>query len=346
MAKKVLRFNKDGKFRILMISDFHEHVTGGRPCRTDRMVEGIEALLAESKPDLVLIGGDQCIEENTFEETKAHMEYMISPILKRGLPWACVFGNHDREMGLSIEEEEKVYESIEGCLNEAGPEEISGVGNYCLEILSSEDNSVAYHIWALDSHAESKRDFVKYLNLPEDTRFVLPKPLHNGSAQGGVMPDQVMWYYGESLKREKRAGKRIPAIMYLHIPIPEFCLVERNPEQCNAKGSKREIVCCPELNSGLFMSCLQRGDVKGIFCGHEHLIDFDGQYCGITLAYDACIGYNMSAHDDLRGGRVIDLTEDGGMETRCIKLMDIMGDKAIRSTEIFEGGCNYFFRVL
>ncbi len=346
MDKKTLRFNENGQFRILMISDFHESVSGGRPCRTDRMVEGIEALLNETNPHMVLIGGDQCIYADTFEETKAHMEYMISPILKRNLPWAAVFGNHDREMGLSIEDEEKVYESISGCLNQAGPEQVSGVGNYCIEILSSEDNSVAYHIWGLDSHAESKRDFVKYLNLPEDTQFVLPKPLCNGSWQGGIMPDQVMWYYNESLKREKQAGKKIPAIMYFHIPIPEYCLVERNPEQCNARGNKREKICCPELNSGLFMAALQRGDVKGMFCGHEHLIDFDGQYCGITLAYDACIGYNMSAHDDLRGGRVIDLCEDGTMETFAVKLMDIMGDKAIRDTSLFEGGCNYFFREL
>ncbi len=346
MSGKVLRFRKDGKFRILMISDFHESVSDGRPCRTDRMVEGIEALLQHTNPDLVLIGGDQCIDANTFDDMKAHMEYMISPILKRKLPWAAVFGNHDREGGHTLEEEERVYETIDGCLNQAGPEEVSGVGNYCIEILSSKDDSVAYHIWALDSHAESKRDFVKYLNLPADTRFVMPRPLHNGSWQGGIMPDQVMWYYNESLKREKKAGKKIPAIMYFHIPIPEYLLVEKNPEECGAKGNKREVVCCPELNSGLFMTCLQRGDVKGMFCGHEHLIDFDGKYCGITLAYDACIGYNMSAHDDLRGGRVIDLTEDGDMETYAVKLMDIMGDKAIRSDELFEGGCNYFFRVL
>ncbi len=341
-----LRFHEDGKFRILMVSDFHEEVSGNRPCRTDRLVEGLEALLAETNPDMVLIGGDQCLIVDTIDEMEAHMRYMISPILKRGLPWATVFGNHDREGNHTLLEEEEAYERIPGCLSQAGPAEVSGVGNYCLEILSSTSNKPAYHIWALDSHAESKRDFVHYLNLPPDTRFVLPTPFGNGSWQGGVMPDQVLWYYTESLRREKEAGTKIPAILYMHIPIPEYCLVERNPEECDAKGNKREKVCCPELNAGLFMTCLQRGDVRGIFCGHEHLIDFDGKYCGITLAYDGCLGYNMSAHDDLRGGRVIDLTEDGGMETWCVKLMDIMGEAAIRDPHFFEGGCKYHFRKL
>ena len=35
-------------------------------------------------------------------------------------------------------------------------------------------------------------------------------------------------------------------------------------------GSKRESPACSELNSGLFYACLERGDVKGIFCGHDH----------------------------------------------------------------------------
>ncbi len=346
MEKPILRFRKDGTFKILMISDFHERCSEGKACCTDMTVAGIDALLDETDPDLVLIGGDQCLDADTFDEMKTHMEYMLSPILRRRLPWAAVFGNHDRECGHTLEEELRVYESIPGCLSEAGPTEVSGVGNYCLEILSSRDDSTAYHIWALDSHAEARRDFVKYLNLPEDTRFVLPHSFNDGSWQGGVMPDQVFWYYGESIRREKEADKKIPAIMYLHIPIPEFLQVARNPEECGAKGNKRESVSCPELNSGLFMSCLQRGDVRGIFCGHEHLIDFDGQYCGVTLGYDGCIGYNMSAHDDLRGGRIIELSEDGGMQTYCIKLMDIMGKRAQRSQDFFEGGCNYHFRFI
>ena len=102
-------------------------------------------------------------------------------------------------------------------------------------------------------------------------------------------------------------------------------------------GTKREDICCSELNSGLFMACLQRGDVKGIFCGHEHLNDFKGEYCGITLAYDSCIGYDMYAHDDLRGGRVIELHEGGGFDTYHIKLMALLSKAAFRNQDVYEG---------
>lgn len=342
MEKQVLRFHADGKFRILMISDFHAYTadSAGFP----KMKAGIEALLEHTRPDLVLLGGDQCMKDETPEQVRAYMMQIMEPVLRRGLPWAHVFGNHDREMGLPLEEEEKVYESIPGCLSEAGPEEISGVGNYCLPILSSASDAVAYHIWALDSHAEF-RDYVARFGLPKDTQFILPNSFGYGRVNSAPMFDQVMWYYQESLRREQAAGRRIPAIMYMHNPILEYCLVARNPEECSAIGNKREDITATELNSGLFMACLQRGDVKGIFCGHEHLCDFQGKYCGVTLALDGSIGYNMSTHDDLRGGRVIDLTEDGGMETHQVRLMEIMGLAAQRNPDFFEGGCNYFFRV-
>ena len=100
------------------------------------------------------------------------------------------------------------------------------------------------------------------------------------------------------------------------------------------------------MNSGLFFACLERGDVKGIFAGHEHINDFQGQYCGITLAYDCCLGYDMSAHDDMRGGRIIDITEDGGMSTRQVRLWDLAGEKCMRNPDFFEGGDKYYIRDL
>ena len=147
-------------------------------------------------------------------------------------------------------------------------------------------------------------------------------------------------------KAEKEAGKKIPAVMFMHIPLPEYLEILRNPEDCGAIGSKRETVGCCEINSGLFAACLQRGDVKGIFFGHEHLCDIQGEYAGIIMAQDAAIGYNMSAHDDLRGGRVIDLFADGSIQTRTVKLIDLMGREAMRRPDYFEGGCKYFIRDL
>jgi len=315
---RTLRFRPDGTFRILMISDFH-----GGTHHNPKLVRGIDALVEYAKPDLVLLGGDQaagrCFDVFDEQTLYDYLAAVLEPIHTRGIPWAHMFGNHDREAGMSNARQQAVYERFPLCLSSAGPEEVSGIGNYCLPVLSSKGGTAAYHIWALDSGREFT-DYIEAFSLPSDEKIILPNCFGDGKVQASPLFDQVMWYYSESARLEKLYGRKIPAIMAMHVPIIEFCLVARNPEECGMTGSKREEVFSSEMNSGLFMACLQRGDVKGIFCGHEHLNDFQGRYCGITLAYDSCVGYDMSAHDDLRGGRVIELHEDGSFDTRHVKL--------------------------
>lgn len=346
MNRPVLRFRENGHFRILMVSDFHGYRNPKLPeCYNYKITKGLEELIKETDPDFVMIGGDQCLEGSSAEEIRETMCSLIEPVLSRNIPWGAVFGNHDNEMGIPVPEEEKVYESIPGCVNESGPDDIDGTANYCIKILSHKDDKAAYCIYALDSHREI-RDFIDKFGLDKDTKFILPEHFNDG--QTGATPsfDQVMWYYNTSKQIEKEQGRKVPAAMFMHIPLPEYLEILRNPEECNAIGSKRETVGCCELNFGLFGACLQRGDVKGIFFGHEHLCDIQGKYCGITMAQDAAIGYNMSAHDDLRGGRVIDLCEDGNLETYTVKLMDLMGADAMRRKDYFEGGCKYYIRKL
>ena len=341
-----LRFNADGHFRILMVSDFH---MGKNPKFAEnlnyRVTEGLEALLRETQPDFVLLGGDQCIEAESIPQAAQILSEVIKPVLDRQLPWAAVFGNHDNEVGLPARMEEQAYLTIPGCRNVIHPDASFGAGNYCLPLYSCDGDRLLYNLFALDSHREIA-DFIDLFDLEKDTRFILPEHFCDGASNAGPTFEQAMWYYETSKRIEAREGRKIPAVMFMHIPLPEFLQVTRNPEECGAVGNKRETLGCCELNFGLFGACLQRGDVKGIFFGHEHLCDIQGEYCGVTMAQDAALGYNMSCHDDLRGGRVIDLCADGTLQTYAVKLIDLMGLDAMRRKDYFEGGCKYFIRKL
>ena len=340
MEKPTLRFHPDGRLRILMVSDFHAGAQYHPMLKT-----GLEALLEHTCPDFVMIAGDQILPQTEPAAVRAYFCEIIEPILERGLPWAAVFGNHDRECGMDIAEEQKVYESIPGCLGERGPEEIHGVGNYRLPVLSSKDDAPAFYIWALDSN-RYMRDWIPDFGLAPDTRFVLPDHFNDNSGDGCPLFDQVRWYYNNSEAAEAAYGRKIPGVMFMHTPLPEYLQILRNPEECGAVGSLRSHIGCSEISSGLFLACLERGDMRGIFFGHEHLCDIEGKYCGITMACDAALGFNMSGHDDLRGGRVIDLYEEGTIQTYNVKLMELMGKKAMRNPDYFEGGCKYFIRKL
>ncbi len=321
--KKELSFRKDGTFRILMISDFHGHDRSG-----PQLKEGIDALVDGTDPDLVLLGGDQ-LGADSPERLYNYLRHTLSHLTERDIPWAHVYGNHDREQPMTLSEQEKVYEEFPLCLSSAGPEEVSGVGNYVLPVRSSDGARIAWNIWAMDSFREYP-DYQEAFGHPEH-RYILRNSFGSGSVQASAMFDQVVWYYETSKAMEKELGYKIPAIMYMHVPIMEMLLIQKNPLACHMIGEQRETICCSEMNNGLFMACQQRGDVKGIFFGHEHLNDFSGELFGITLAYDSAVGYDMTCEDDIRGGREIVLFEkDGTFTTRHIKLLSLLGDRARR----------------
>ena len=147
--------------------------------------------------------------------------------------------------------------------------------------------------------------------MPRDSSLAkLPDPLHVSSGYDAVRFDQIMWYWNESKKIEAENGCKVPGCMVLHIAFPEYCLPYKNVAETAYKGTRRESIGSGPVNTGLFAALVQRGDVKTVVCGHDHINDCEGTYLGVKLTYDAGIGYDGYCHGDLRGGRVIDITEN------------------------------------
>ncbi len=303
--KKELRF-RDGKFRILCFSDSH-----GIKDFDKRVVRDIDAIVKNTSPDLVLFLGDNVWRDGAENEDtlRSFMTAVTEPLTKRGIPWAHVFGNHDMERGFATKDQQTVYESIEGCLSEAGPDEINGVGNWVLEIKSEYSDKTVYNVWGLDS-GRGIGEFLDCCGLPRDTKTKLSDPLHVSSSYDTVKFDQQMWYWNESIRIEKENGKKIPGLMVMHMAFPEYVLLYKNVQETDFKGTHRESVGSGPVNSGMLATLAQRGDVKTVVVGHDHINDCEGTYLGIRLTYDAGIGYDGYCHGDLRGGRIVDIKED------------------------------------
>ena len=58
-----LRFREDGTFRVLMMSDLQESSS-----YDPRSLRSVEALLDECTPDLVILGGDNCCQEQDCKQ--------------------------------------------------------------------------------------------------------------------------------------------------------------------------------------------------------------------------------------------------------------------------------------
>lgn len=324
MGETVLRF-KDGKFRVLCVSDVH-----GVKDFDKRAVRDLEAIVQKAKPDLVLFLGDNVWHDGAEnEETlRTFMSALIAPLNERNIPWAHVFGNHDAEKGFPVKEQQPVYESLPGCLSSAGPADISGTGNWVLQVKQEHGEKTVFNIWGLDS-GRGIGEFLEDYGFERDARLAkLEDPLYVSSGYDVIRFDQIMWYWNTSRQIEAENGNKVPGMMVFHIAVPEYVLPYRNPAQTKFKGTMRETVGSGPVNTGLFATLVQRGDVKTVVCGHDHINDTEGEYLGIKLTYDAGLGYDGYCAGDLRGGRIVEIDESDPWHTKTYM---------IRSSECVDG---------
>ena len=304
-----LRFNEDGKFRILILTDAHHAPNPGM-----ETIKAMGSLIDRTEPDLVFLDGDNIAGHATKRDCLDMIQQIVSPMEERGIPWAHVFGNHDKTPRFSKDFQQNLYEGYPHCVSHSGPFDIPGIGNYFLPILGI-DGKPSFGIWALDSMQD-----LDIMDSPLDydgdliKDILLPNRLTTASVADFIHFQQVMWYYRQSMKLESDYERKIPSIMCFHQPLYEFNAVVRNPKETHMVGEYNERISCSEVNSGLFAAALERGDVLGMFCGHDHINNFDGVYCNIHMAYCGSVGYHAYGMKDpetdrerLRGGRIVDV---------------------------------------
>ena len=330
-SKLPLRFDASGRFRILMVSDLHYS-----PAREENTIRNLTLLLDKTLPDFVMLGGDNTSGKDSEEVFAQLLRDVSAPMETRGIPWAHIFGNHDISAHLSKAVQQKGYEACPHCLSKTGEESLPGVGNYFLPVYDRK-GEVAFGLWALDSHQDFQTPSVPFDAVKNPYwDLLLPKRLNAGSDWEFVRFEQILWYWNSSVAIEKALGRKLPSIMFLHIPLPEFNALVMNAQRTGTTGEYNEAVSASELNSGLFAAALQRGDVRAIYAGHDHINTFDGTYCGIRMGYDGSLGehaYGCRDHDPgadrerLRGGRVFDLYENDPrtINTHMVYIRDLLG---------------------
>lgn len=276
-----LKFRDDGSFNIIQFTDIH--FVDGMSQEDLKTCAVIDNVLKNVDADLVVLTGDIVYGEKNKELLLKTVKLMDS----YNIPWTFVFGNHDAEWGSSKEELSQVTDQSKNCIFERGDSDISGVGNHILNIYRSDKDTLAWSLFLLDSGSYN--------------------PNKNVGGYDFIKRDQINWYVKQSRNIQDQYGK-VPALAFFHIPLPEY-LYAWYIDDCY--GEKREEVCCPKQNSGLFSAMLEMGNVKGVFVGHDHLNDYYTDLFGIKLCYGRATGYNTYGHEDFKkGARVIKLDQD------------------------------------
>ena len=321
---------KNGKFRILMIADTQE----GRKVSPDTLAL-INASLDEAKPDMVVFSGDQIWGKRSFggnpKEVERVLRELTQPVSDRNIPFAICFGNHDRQVGLTNAEQFEIYKKFPCFIGETTPD-IDGVGNFCYEI--NENGESKFLLYLIDSHSNLKIGY------------------------DSVHENQIEWYRKTRDEYAKKAGAPIPSVVIQHIPVCEvFELLTKvkrtkrgavrgfrthdgeyfvlNRERVNKDGFMKESPADPQENSGEFEAFREKGEVRGIYFGHDHNNSFNGDIDGIDVGYTQGAGFNVYGPGKNRGTRVIDLFSDGTLKTFDLRYKNIVGKRVKKPLKYF-----------
>ena len=308
-VKHELRVDENGDFKVLVLSDVQSSSTS----LTDEILKNIEIVISKENPDLVIFNGDNSYGMARESWIRGYVKHMAGYCEENQIPWAHVYGNHDDEVsqyysGLSKDRQQKVYESFDYCVSKAGEEELFGVGNFVLPVMSHDGSRVEFNVWCLDSGA--------YVENPID--HVVNGSNYFYGIYEYIQQNQIDWYVDSSKLLESFNGELVPAMMTFHIPLQESYTAWSQKEALGLEwdGEKRENISACAVNCGLFNHIVRRGDVKVLVNSHDHLNDFMVKYKGVKMCYTACIGTEVYHADDMLGGRVINFsTKSEDIET-------------------------------
>lgn len=288
-VKHSIKFT-DGKLKVMQVSDLQDTK---RTC-VDTL-RFIDAALEKEKPDIIVLTGDQLDVVGIWGEGEVNRQNvrraikgLFSVFEKHGIPYALTFGNHDGETGVSVEEQAKIYAELKHCI---GFEDLNDgrpcAGTFNIPVLSSDRERTVLNFYMMDTH-----------NTKEDRAYK------------GLYDDQLEWYE----KKSDELG-RVPSMVFQHIaPDQVYELLTEvkkgtkgalpaygkrggeyfvlNGEKIKSMHSYGETPSVTHENNREFSLMKERGDVIGIFFGHDHYNGFIGNTQGMDLGYCPGAGYN------------------------------------------------------
>lgn len=298
-----LKFGADGKFRIMHVTDTHLE-----EYNLEASVWAIGEACDIEKPDIVIITGDNVQNCKNPEDTKKLIDGLMNVFEARGIPVAVTFGNHDSETGAMTREELMAYYNTFSCsVSVDDGEALSGCGTYNIPVMSSDGAKIKFNLWVFDSN-----------DYDENGNYAC------------VKADQVEWYKAKSDElKAANGGEKVYSLAFQHIIVSEvFDALKKvdskqlfsvkniytdeyyvfDPEVKNY-GTLMEKPCPGYENFGQFDAMVEKGDVLGMFTGHDHTNAFGVTYKGIVLSESLSTRYNGDRYSTQYGYRMLEIDE-------------------------------------
>ena len=338
MYKEKLKFNADGKFTILQVSDAQDmHIP------RKGMFKMLDKIYDKVNPDLIVLTGDNILgnhiddapignrknvksKSGILKRMRKALGYLLDPIEKREIPFAFIYGNHDDMNIISKKEQAEIYGEYKFCVPYNTDDDSVDCDTYNIPIYSSDGESMKYNIWMLDSAGSDENG----------------KPIYSR-----VQPKTIEWYERKSRRLRLENNGPVMSLMFQHIPIAEtlelFEKCEKDDkgaikfsedeyirlDATKAKGFAFELEGNPEADHGQLTALKKCGDVCGLVFGHDHTNSFIGQIDGVNIIQTPGASFRSYGNMISRGTRVfvIDEKDPTTFETYTIGYFDIFGKK-------------------
>lgn len=282
-------------FKVLCLTDIHirNHATFAAAFGVNMVLDAageiqLKKMIERENPDLIVITGDTMLTAWNDISLEKFVKFMD----QFKIPWAPIYGNHDYEGRADKAKLSEIYLNSEYCLFQCGPEGMNGMGNY---ILSLQRNGEPVYSFFLFDNGQYRI-------------------VDGAITDGGIGKNQIEWYKWAVNGINQAAGKKVPNMAFMHVPIPEYKEIK---ESDIIDGILGETPCTAVENDGFFTAFKENGGTH-MFAAHDHNNNFIADYQGVKLCYTTKSSYNCYFTTKALGGLVINFGQDNKPELQIV----------------------------
>ena len=346
----ILTVDKKSDFKILNLTDL-QLSEGMSQKRINRTYKLVRQLIQETNPSIVTFTGDNTWLKNSKKAVKRFVKEIDEICIEFDVPWAPILGNHDAESDVDgnwifdeyLQAQNIIFNYKENANRSKdlakGPINISGIGNYVINVKSAIDDEIFHSMIMMDTHSLGSYSTIDSVNIGSEkinltglneseklklnewiTKdgyiFAPSEDVNNneyiavGTGYDYIKENQIHWYEYVVNGLTEYNDAPVESTLFIHIPLPEYNMAAKIYEPINDGFTKdengnfgmlREPICSPYYNSGMFEKIVELNSTKNVICGHEHKNNFSVLYRGVRLTYATKTG---DGHDWVEDGSV------------------------------------------
>ncbi|MBE7079579.1 MAG: hypothetical protein E7380_06975 [Clostridiales bacterium] len=269
------------------------------------LFDDMDKLVAENRPDLILVTGD--IVYGEFDDKGTSLKAFIEKMESYQIPWAPVWGNHDNETVLGVDWQCKQLIAAKYCLFEKG--NTVGCCNYIVGIKNAEGELVRL-VYMLDTNGCYN---ASEASLKDGVRRAV-----------GVVPQQLEWMRSSYAEICKEYEKEVPCFVAFHIEVLDHLELMERKGYYNSKNFEKYDIGDGGQDFGDIHETFNAGEepisvlptfkelrVDGAFFGHSHVNNASVFEDGIRWTWGLKTGKYDYHETEKLGGTLITLSKDG-----------------------------------